>query len=205
MNRLLRIALRIDRMNAWLGRGIAWLTLAMVLVGAYNAIVRYLGRFVNWNLSSNAYLELQWHLFSAVFLLGAADALRRGAHVRVDLVYRRLSARGRAWIDLIGALVFLLPFTLVGFYLGFPSVRAAWRVREGSPDPGGLPLYPLKTLILVSFALLFLQGVAEVIRRIAVLRGVLDAVDPALAATVREDGSAQVVRGADDGSPRRAS
>jgi len=167
----LAIARGIDRVNDAVGRWIAWLLLAMVLLGAYNAIVRYLGRFVGLKLSSNAYIELQWYMFSLVFLLGAAHALRRDAHVRVDVLYGRLSARMRAWIDLIGTLLLLLPFCISALLLSWPSVRNSWAVLEGSPDPGGLPRYPLKTMILVAFALLIAQGLALAIRRASELAG----------------------------------
>jgi TRAP-type mannitol/chloroaromatic compound transport system permease small subunit len=164
----------IDALNERVGRVIGWLTLAMVLLGAYNAVARYLGRFIKLNLSSNAYIELQWYMFSLVFLLGAAYTLRRNAHVRVDVIYGRLSARARAWTDLVGTIVFLIPFCILAIVFSWPSVRNSWAVLEGSPDPGGLPRYPLKSMILVSFALLLLQGVAEILRRAAWLRGVVD-------------------------------
>jgi TRAP-type mannitol/chloroaromatic compound transport system permease small subunit len=166
----LAISRAIDRANEKIGLAVGWLTLAMVLIGGYNAIVRYLGRFMGWSLSSNAYIELQWYLFSLVFLLGAAYALRRGAHVRVDVFYGRLSARGKAWIDLGGAILFLVPFSVFGIWVSWPAVRNSWSIREVSPDPGGLPRYPVKTMILVAFALLILQGISEIVKQVAVLR-----------------------------------
>lgn len=168
----LRISGTLDRWSERIGFGVGWLILAMVLIGAYNAVVRFLGRFFHWNLSSNTYIELQWYLFSAVFLLGAGYTLRRGAHVRVDVLYGRLSRRGKAWIDLVGAFAFLLPFCLFCLWVSWPSVRNSWATREVSSDPGGLPRYPIKTLILVAFALLILQGISEIVKQIAVLRGV---------------------------------
>lgn len=161
----------IDRLSDLAGRATLWLVGIMVLVGAFNAVARYLGRTTGTNLSSNAYLELQWYLFSVVFLLGGAYALRHDAHVRVDLLLGRLGERGRAWIDLAGGLVFLLPFCVFMLVVSWPSVAASWAVRETSPDPGGLPRYPIKAMILVGFALLLLQGIAEVAKRVAVLRG----------------------------------
>ena len=160
----------IDRLNLGIGRSVSWLVLVMVLVGAFNALARYVGRFTGFNLGSNAYLELQWYLFSVIFLLGAAYTLQQGAHVRVDVLYGRLSRRKRAWIDLVGTLLLLIPFSLFMIRVSWPSVWNSWVVREVSPDPGGLPRYPLKALILVSFGLLTVQGVAEVLRRIAELR-----------------------------------
>jgi TRAP-type mannitol/chloroaromatic compound transport system permease small subunit len=152
------------------GQGTSWLVLVMVLIGAYNAVARYLGRFLGTDLSSNAYIEAQWYLFSLVFLLGAAHALQSGSHVRVDVLYARLSRRGQAWIDLLGHVLFLLPFSLFGLWVSWPSVHNSWKVWEVSPDPGGLPRYPIKTLILVCFAMLFVQGVAEIIKAVARLR-----------------------------------
>lgn len=143
----------------------------MVLVGAYNAVARYVGHRFGLTLTSNAYLELQWYLFSLAFLLAAAYTLRHDRHVRVDVFYSRLSSRARAWIDLIGTLALLVPFAIVGLVVTWPSLRASWAILEGSPDPGGLPRYPIKTMILVGFALVVLQGLAEAIRRIAFLRG----------------------------------
>ncbi len=162
----------IDRINEAIGRFVGWLTLAMVLIGAYNAVVRYLGGYLGRNLSSNAYLELQWYLFSLVFLFGASHTFRRDAHVRVDLLYGRLGERGRAWIDLVGTLVLMLPFTLFALWVSWPSVRNSWAVREVSPDPGGLARYPIKSVILIAFALLVMQGVSQAIRQVAILTGV---------------------------------
>ena len=161
----------IDRLNRAVGRGASWLVLLMVLVGAGNAVARYLGRFIGMNLSSNAYLEAQWYLFSLVFLLGAAYTLQRDDHVRVDVLYSRLSGRARAWIDAVGTVVFLIPFCIFCLWVSWPSIRNSWHVLEGSPDPGGLPRYPIKTVILVAFVLLILQGVSILIDRIRTLRG----------------------------------
>lgn len=165
-----RFVRTIDRITGALGKVIAWLALVMVLIGAYNAIVRYLGRFMSSNLSSNMYLELQWYLFSILFLLGAGYALKEDAHVRVDVLYSRLSKRAQAWIDVIGSLLLLLPFCVFVLFVSWPSVRNSWSVKEMSPDPGGLPRYPLKAVILVCFALLMAQGIAELIRDVSILR-----------------------------------
>jgi TRAP-type mannitol/chloroaromatic compound transport system permease small subunit len=161
----------IDAVSEYSGRAVRWLVAVMVLVGAFNAVARYVGRWTGVNLSSNAYIELQWYLFSLVFLLGVSYALKHDAHVRVDVLYGRLGARGRAWIDLLGTVLFLIPFSLFMLVLSWPSVAASWRVREVSPDPGGLARYPIKAVVLVAFVLLILQGVAEAIRRVRVLRG----------------------------------
>ena len=173
MERWLRLARGIDRLNGWVGRVVYWLTLAMVLVGAFNAIARYTDPFTGWGLSSNAYIEGQWYLFSMVFLLGAAYALRENAHVRVDVLYGRLSPRGRAWINLLGTLLFLAPFCLVMLAVSWPAVQSSWALLEQSPDPGGLPRYPIKTVVPVAFFLLLLQGASMAIKQVAVLRGEL--------------------------------
>lgn len=167
----LRVASAIDEVNRRLGRGVAWLTLWMVLVGAYNAIARSFERELGLRLSSNALLELQWYLFSLVFLLGAPWALRAGAHVRVDVIYGGHSVRGRAWIDLVGGLVLLAPFCVFAIQVSWPFVVDSWREGEMSNDPGGLPRWPLKPFVPLAFALLLAQGISEVIKRIAILRG----------------------------------
>ena len=178
MRSLLRLSRAIDGLNERIGLFVGWLILAMVLIGAYNAVVRYLGRYFGTDLSSNAYLELQWYFFSLVFLLGASYTLQRDVHVRVDLFYGQLSDRGRAWIDLVGTVVLMLPFTIVALWLSWPSVRNSWAVREVSPDPGGLARYPIKTVILVAFALLILQGISQAIKQLAILRGLELAEEP---------------------------
>jgi TRAP-type mannitol/chloroaromatic compound transport system permease small subunit len=161
----------VDALNEKIGRLVAVLVLLMVLLGAFNALARYLSRFTEMQLASNAYIEGQWYLFSLVFLLGAAYTLKRDQHVRVDVFYGRLSERGKAWIDLGGTLFFLLPFCAFALWASWPTVESSWVVREVSPDPGGLPRYPIKAMILACFALLFLQGVSEAIKRAADLFG----------------------------------
>ena len=147
-----------------------WLTLVMVGVGAYNALVRYLDRFTGLGLSSNTYIELQWYMYSLIFLLGAAYTLKHDAHVRVDVLLARLTPRGRAWVNLAGTLLFLLPFCFFVIRMSWPTVYNSWAVWEVSPDPGGLPRYPIKTVIPIAFALLFLQGISLAIKQIAFLR-----------------------------------
>jgi TRAP-type mannitol/chloroaromatic compound transport system permease small subunit len=165
------IADAIDGLNDRVYALIRWLVLAMIGVGAYNAVARYVTRWTGVALSSNALYELQWYMFSVIFLLGAAYALKQDAHVRVDVVYARLSERGRAWIDVLGTVFFLVPFCVLMLVTSWPAVRNSWAVLEVSPDPGGLPRYPIKTLILACFALLLLQACAQLIRKVAVLRG----------------------------------
>ena len=166
-----RIAATVDRFNGWLGTAVAWLTLLMVIVGAYNAIARKLDQYSALNLSSNAYIETQWYMFSVVFLLGAAWTLREDGHVRVDVLYGRLGRIGKARIDLAGTLLFLLPFCVGALWFSLPSVINSWQVREISPDPGGLPRYPLKLLLPATLLFLALQGHALAVRYLAVLSG----------------------------------
>lgn len=170
MRILSRLAGAVERLNDRIGAVLRWLALAMVLIGAYNALARYLTRFAGVPLSSNALNELQWYLFSLIFLLGAAYGLRTDVHVRVDVLFQRLSARRQAWIDLLGTLLFLLPFSVVMLEVSWPVVKASWAVRETSPDPGGLPRWPIKAVILVSFGLLALQGLAHLVRQVEVIR-----------------------------------
>lgn len=184
----LRFARAMDRLGERVGGLMGWLALLMVLVGSYNAIVRYLGKYLGWTLSSNAYIELQWYLFSLIFLFGAAYTLQRDRHVRVDVLYGRLSRRGKDWIDLIGGLLLMLPFTVYVGWVAWPSVRNSWAVREISPDPGGLARYPIKAALLVAFALLTFQGAAELVKVVARLRGVELDDEPDGAGDGRPDG-----------------
>lgn len=161
----------VDALNDRIGRAMYWLTLLMVVIGTYNTLARYLGKYLKVQLTSNALVEFQWYLFSLVFLLGAAYAVRHNAHVRVDVLYERLSVRGKAWLNLAGALLLLVPFSIFLLWTCIPTVLNSWHVLEGSPDPGGLPRYPIKTIMPIAFMLLILQGAAEIIRQVCVLRG----------------------------------
>lgn len=151
----------LDRLSAAAARLAALALLAMTGLSGFNALARYLDRDLGTAWSSNRWVEGQWYLFSAVFLLGAAETLRRGAHVRVDVLHARFPERTKAGIDLFGALLLLLPFCAFSLWTLWPAVAESWRLREGSPDPRGLPRYPIKALALVGFALLFLQGLVE--------------------------------------------
>jgi TRAP-type mannitol/chloroaromatic compound transport system permease small subunit len=163
---LLALARAIDALTERVGRVVIWLVLAATLISAGNALARYaLGE------SSNAWLEIQWYLFGAMFLLGAGYTLKHNGHVRIDIFYNRLTPRGQAWIDLAGGLLFLLPMALLLAWLAWPMFVDAWTTHEMSPDAGGLVRWPVKLLLPAGFALLALQGVAEVIKRIGVLTG----------------------------------
>lgn len=171
MKRLcMKLAHTIDRVNHAIGRVLGWLVCALVLIGSYNTLVRYAGRWFGWQASSNAYLELQWYLFSVIFLLGMAYNLRHNAHVRVDVLYGRLSPRAQNWINILGTLLFLIPFCWIMLTLSMKPVVNAWSIREMSPDPGGLPRYPIKTMIPIAFALLLAQAISETIKNIVALR-----------------------------------
>lgn len=166
-----RAADAVDRLNGWIGAMSRWLIILMVAIGAYNAVARWATRRLGVGLSSNAFNELQWYLFSAVFLLGAAYGLRENVHVRVDVLYGRLSTKAKSWIDLLGGLLFLLPFCWLMVQVSIPAVRNSWKILEASPDPGGLPRYPIKTLLIVAFVLLGLQGLAQIVRAVEGIRG----------------------------------
>lgn len=173
MTPLLSFAKVVDRMNDAVYGVVRWLTLAMVLAGAYNAVARYLTKYVGVTLASNALIDLQWYMFSLIFLLGAAYGLNRDVHVRVDVLYSKVSDRTRIWIDLVGTLVFLIPFCLMMLATCWPAVRNSWAVREGSPDPGGLARYPVKTVLLICFSLLLVQALSHLFKNIARLTGAL--------------------------------
>jgi len=165
---LLALARLIDALTERVGRLVIWLVLVATLISAGNALARYaLGE------SSNAWLEIQWYLFGAMFLLAAGYTLKHNGHVRIDIFYNRLGPRGQAWIDLIGGLLFLLPMAGLLAWLAWPMFIDAWTTHEMSPDAGGLARWPVKLLLPLGFGLLALQGVAEIIKRIGVLTGVL--------------------------------
>lgn len=166
MNALLALARLIDALTERVGRVAIWLVLIATLISAGNALSRYL-----LGESSNAWLEIQWYLFGGMFLLAAGYTLKHNGHVRIDIVYNRFGPRGQAWIDLAGGLLFLLPMALLLMWLSWPMFHEAWTMHEMSPDAGGLVRWPVKLLLPAGFALLALQGVAEVIKRIGVLSG----------------------------------
>jgi len=171
MQRLLRLAAGIDWLNEQVGRFVVWLSVLMILIGVYNAGARYIGGFLGTNLSANLYLEAQWYLFGIMFMLGAAYTLRRNEHVRVDVLYGRFGPRGRAWVNLAGSLLLLMPFCAGAVWLSWGWVMFSWSILESSSNPGGLPRYPIKTVVPVTFALLFLQGFSEAVKSLAVLTG----------------------------------
>ncbi len=167
----LRLADVIDLCNRRLAYIAGGLTLLMVLIGAYNAVARYLGKYLGATWTSNALVEAQWYLFSLVFLLGAPWALRVGAHVQVDVIYGNLGARKKAWFDLIGTLFLVLPFVALSMYTCLEFAQLSFEAREVSNDPGGLVRWPLKAMVPIAFAALLLQGLAQAIRQVAFLLG----------------------------------
>lgn len=168
MNFLVRVARGIDFATERIGRAASWLVLAAVLISAGNAVARYA-----FHVSSNAWLEIQWYLYAAVFLLCAGYALKHNQHVRIDVITGRLPPRARAWIEIFGTLLFLLPMALLILALAWPVFVDSWRSGEVSASAHGLVLWPARLLVPVGFALLVLQGVAELIKRIAFLRGLI--------------------------------
>jgi len=165
MQTLLRISRAIDALNAKIGQALIWLVLVMALVSAGNAAFRYL-----FNLSSNAWLELQWYLFSAVFLLCAGYTLLNDEHIRIDVVSSHLSRRTQIWIDIFGTLFFLLPVSIFIMWLSWPVFMNAWTSQEISSNAGGLIRWPVRLLVPLGFFLLSLQGLSELIKRAAFLR-----------------------------------
>lgn len=168
MGGLLACARLIDRINEIIGKSVSWLILLAILVSATNAVVRKM-----FNISSNAYLELQWYLYGAAFLLAAAYTLQKNEHIRIDILYGALSRRKQNWIDLFGHVVFLLPFVCLMLYLLYPYVMISVRSGEMSTNAGGLILWPAKMLLLAGFILLFLQTLSEIIKKIGIIRGLI--------------------------------
>lgn len=169
MQGLLKLSAIVDRFNALLGRGLTYLILLAVLISASNAIVR---KIFSW--SSNSFLEVQWYLFATVFMLGGAYGFLRNAHVRIDFLSHHMSARTRNWIDVIGIIVFLLPFCYLMVDLSWPTFQNAWDSGEMSQNAGGLIRWPVYLLIPAGFSLLGLQGISELIKRLGFIFGASD-------------------------------
>jgi TRAP-type mannitol/chloroaromatic compound transport system permease small subunit len=172
MRLLLSLSRLIDATNERVGRAVYWLVLAAVLVSSANATVRYL-----FSISSNAWLELQWYLFSAVFLLCAGYTLLHNEHIRIDVISSRLPRRVQVWIDVFGILFFLFPMATLILWMSWPVFLNAYDAHEGSVNAGGLLRWPVRLLVPVGFFLLSLQGVSELIKRVAFLMGLIP--DPA--------------------------
>ena len=169
MTALLQLSRRIDALSEFVGRWVSWLVLAAVLISALNAVVRKA-----FNVGSNAFLEIQWYLFAAIFLLGAGYTMLRQEHVRIDVVLSRFTKRTQIKIEIFGILVFLFPLVLVVLDLVTPLVIKAYVMQEMSSNAGGLIRWPVFALVPAGFALLGLQGLSELIKRFAFLRGLID-------------------------------
>ncbi|MBX3618576.1 MAG: TRAP transporter small permease subunit [Rhizobacter sp.] len=168
MSPLLSLSRWIDRLSEFIGRWVAWLVLAAVLISAANAVVRKL-----FNTSSNAFLEIQWYLFAAVFLLAAGYTLLRQEHVKIDVISGRFSKRTQIWIEIVGLAVFLLPFVVVVVDMVMPIVIRTYESGEMSSNAGGLIRWPVFALLPIGLVLLGLQAISELIKRVAFLRGLI--------------------------------
>ena len=194
MNALLSLSRAIDRVTDRLGHGIYWLVLAAVLISAANATVRKI-----FNYSSNSFLEIQWYLFSAVFLFLAGYTLLHNEHVRIDIVTGRMSPRVRAWIDIFGTLFFLLPMAFTIMVLSWPIFVDAYERHEVSTNAGGLIIWPARLLVPVGFFLLIVQGLSELIKRIAFLRGLIrDPSEKHVEKTAEEELAEEILRARGD-------
>ncbi len=168
MQSLMKLSRGIDAFTRWTGKRLAWLILVAVVVSAMNAIVRK-----SFDVSSNSWLELQWVLFSIVFLLCSPWTLLDNEHIRIDIVNNALPKTVRNVIDLVGHAFFLLPLCIVMIITGGPFFMRSVEINEQSGNAGGLPQWPAKSLIIVAFAFLFVQGISELIKRIAIMRGLM--------------------------------
>ena len=190
MKALLAFSRQVDAFTERVGRLTYWLILAMVLISASNAVVRY-----TFNYSSNAWLEIQWYLFSFVFLFCAGYALLHNQHVRIDVVSGRLSKRAQTWIDILGTVFFLMPMAITIMWLSWPVFLDAYRSNEISANAGGLLVWPARLMLPVGFFLLVLQGLSELIKRIAFLQGLIpDPSDKEIGPTAEELLAAEIRR-----------
>lgn len=179
MQALLRVSSGIDAVIEWIGRQMVWIVTLMIAIGFLNVVARYIGRFVGLRLTSNAIIELQWYMFSVLFFLGFAYILKHNLNVRVDFLYASWSPKRRALVDLVGHVLFLITFCILGIYVTVTPVLRSWGqlpsgewgAWEISPDPDGLPRAPIKSMIIVAFVLLLVQTVSEIIKQVAILTG----------------------------------
>ena len=168
MKSLLALSRAIDALNEKVGHAVYWLVLVAVLISAVNAVVRKV-----FNVSSNSFLEMQWYLFSAIFLFCAGYTLLKNQHVRIDVIAGRLSPRAQAWIDIVGTVFFLFPMAIMIMILSWPVFVMAYERNEVSTNAGGLVIWPARLLVPIGFFLLVIQGVSELIKRIAFLKGLI--------------------------------
>lgn len=196
MNALLAFSRAVDALSERVGRTVYWLVLAAVVISTVNAIVR---KVFNW--SSNSLLEIQWYLFSAVFLLCAGYTLLRNEHVRIDIISARLSRRTRNWIDALGIVFFIFPMCFLIAWLSWPLLDDAWTRNEVSTNAGGLIIWPARLLVPVGFGLLILQAISELIKRIAFLQGLIpDPMEKHAGKTSEEELAEEIARMRDSGA-----
>jgi TRAP-type mannitol/chloroaromatic compound transport system permease small subunit len=168
MQPLLRVSGLIDRINTFLGQWIGWAILLSIVISAVNAVIRKL-----FNASSNSWLELQWYLFGAAILIASSYTLMRNEHIRIDIISNILPKQVRNGIELFGHIVVLMPFVTLGIYETAPWLALSYRQGEHSSNFGGLLIWPIKFAIFMGFVLLFFQGISEIIKRIAIMRGLI--------------------------------
>lgn len=195
MSALLSLSRWIDRLNEFVGRWVSWLVLAAVVISAVNAVVRKA-----FGTSSNAFLEIQWYLFAAVFLLAAGYTMLRGEHVRIDIILGRFSKRTQIKVEIFGIVAFLFPFVVVVIELVMPLVIRAYVSGEVSSNAGGLIRWPVFALVPLGFALLGLQGISELIKRIAFLMGLIDDPTRKVVAKTPEEELAEAIRLREEGA-----
>lgn len=195
MSALLSLSRWIDRLNEFVGRWVSWLVLLAVVISALNAVVRKA-----FGTSSNAFLEIQWYLFSAVFLLAAGYTMLRGEHVRIDIILGRFSKRTQIKVEIFGIVAFLFPFVIVVIELVMPLVIRAYTSGEVSSNAGGLIRWPVFALVPLGFALLGLQGISELIKRIAFLMGLIDDPTRKVVAKTPEEELAEAIRLREEGA-----
>lgn len=196
MKVLLKLSSWIDILTERLGDISTWLTVLVIAVGFINVVVRYVGRTIQVSLTSNGIVEAQWYLYAVIFLLGFAYILKHGVNVRVDFFFTNFTPKQKALVDVIGHLLFLIPFCVLGIYVSINPVMISWGLLgdgsfgtwEMSPNSGGLPRAPLKSMVIIGFAALLLQTFSELVKKLAVLTGHVDyeAVEQEKAATADE-------------------
>lgn len=195
MRGLLKVAHGVDRLSEFLGKISIYLILVLVAVGFYNVVVRYTGRFIGQNLSSNRLIEVQWYIYSVLFFLIFAYNIKHDVNVRVDILYAKWSTKRKAWVDLLGTLLFVVPLAIIGIWMTITPVLQSWGQLpngtfgpwEMSPDPDGLPRAPIKSFIIIAFALMLLQALAQIIKYAAIITGHREVADEMAAETVAVD------------------
>ena len=197
MSALLQLSKAIDALNERIGRWASWLVLAAVLISAINAVVRKV-----FNVSSNAYLEIQWYLFAAMFLLAAGYTMLRQEHVKIDVILHRFTKRTQIKIEIFGIVAFLFPLVLVVIDLSWPLVVKAWVTGEMSSNAGGLIRWPVFAMLPIGFALLGLQGISELVKRVAFLQGLIDDPTQKKQAKSAEEELAEAIRAAAEGAKK---